>query len=195
MARWWINTMDPDKGFIPPNYANAAARVLDTLRAGEVVLDVLLQHPFIGDGVTPGGKPLGAWPGALSPGLQFEVTGTLLIASAATPVILLADSLVPAGKAVYINWWFVSVGGGTAWTDTTGTIVTIQDTAAVAALTFAKAGLTANALLVPGSANTTLAALITAQSGLTAGKGLQVVADHTFAAGSPLMVSVGGYIK
>jgi hypothetical protein len=195
MARWWVNTMDPDKGFIPPAYANAAARVADVLRLDEVVIDRLLQQAFVGNGSLAGGLPLGAWPGALSPGLQFEVQGVLTAAAAATPVILLADSLVPAGKAVYINYWLVSVGGATAWTDATATIVKIQGNDATVALTFAKAGLTGNAMLVPGSASTTLAALITAQSGLTAGKGIQVVADAVFAAGSNLQVMVGGYIR
>ncbi len=87
------------------------------------------------------------------------------------------------------------MSGGTAWTDATATVVKIQDLAAAAAITLAKAGLTANAMLVPGTGNTTLAALLTGQSGLTASRGLQVVGDANFAAGSDLKISVSGYIK
>ena len=46
MARWWINTMNPDEGFLPPAYANPAARVGDVLRLNEVVLDRVLQQAF-----------------------------------------------------------------------------------------------------------------------------------------------------
>jgi hypothetical protein len=187
--------LDAKSGTLIPSFPSTVQRLAYTPAPGEVVFDSQLQALYVGDGATAGGKLLAAWPSYLSPGIQFEVSGTLVAASAATPVILIADSLIPAGKAVYINWWMVSVSGATAWTDVTATLVKIQDTAAVAAITFGKAGLTAKAILVPGSANTTYADLIPAQSGLTASKGISVIADAIFANGSDLKVTVGGYIK
>jgi hypothetical protein len=187
--------MDPDRGFFPPAYANPAARVGDLLRLNEVVMDQALQALFIGDGVTAGGKPLGAWPGALSPGLQFEVVGTILSSAPTTPVQLLADAVIPAGKQVYINYIFVTVNGATAWT--TAYNVVIQDSAAVAAVTLATAQLAGNAVISTMSqAGVTPGAPVLAQSGLTAGKGIQIVGSSaSIVAGSPLIALVGGYIK
>lgn len=194
MARWWINTMDPDRGFIPPNYATPALRVADILRPSEVVLDVFLQQPFVGNGVLAGGLPLGAWPGAYSPGLQFEVQGTILSSAPTTPVIIFADSMIPAGKAVYVNYILVTVNGATAWT--TAYNVILQDNAAVAAITIATANLLGNVALQIGSTGVTPNAALLAQAGLTVGRGLQIVGSSaSIIAGSPLIWVVGGYVK
>jgi hypothetical protein len=186
---------DTKAGLVIPYFPSTVKRLAYTPDVGEYVFDSQLQALFVGDGATAGGRLCDSWPAYLSPGIQFEVTGTLTSAAAATPVILLADSLIPSGKAVYINWWMLTVNGGNAWVDVGATIVKIQDNAAVAAITFGKAGLTGNAMLVPGSANTTLAALMVAQSGLTANRGIQIVADAVFGAGSDIKITVGGYIK
>lgn len=180
--------------FVPPMYESPAARAADTPVIGEIVLDPALGCLILGDGKTQGGKFLTP-AAAFAPGVPFSAQGTLTAAAAGTAVILIPDGIIPAGAKIFVTSWFVSVSGATAWTDATATIVKIQDNAAAAILTFAKAGLTANAMLVPGSGNTTLAAALTAQSGLTAGRGLQVVADANFAAGSDLKVFVRGYIK
>jgi len=196
MARWWLQNWMPDEGFIPPNYANPAARVLDTLRTGEVVLDIALQQLFVGNGVLAGGLPLGAWPGALSPGLQFEVQGSLLSTAPTVAINLLADALVPAGKQIYVNYMLVTVNGGTAWT--TGYNVTIQDDAGspVVAITLATAQLVGNAVLQLGSTGVTAGAPVLAGTGLTAAKGLWIVGSSaSIVAGSPLIAVVGGYIK
>ncbi len=194
MARWWINAMNPDEGFFPPNYANPAARVGDTLRAGEVVADLALQELFIGNGSLAGGLPLGAWPGAYSPGLQFEFVGSILSSAPTTPVVIIPASAIPAGKAIYLNFLLVTVNGATAWT--TGYNVLIEDTAAVVAATLATASLTGNAALQLGQTGVTPGVSVLAGSGLTAGAGLQVVGSSaSIVAGSPLIVVVGGYIK
>jgi hypothetical protein len=182
--------LDIKSGIAIPYFPSTVLRLAYTPAVGELIFDAQIQAAYIGDGTTLGGRPM-----LITPGLQFEVTGVLTSAAAATPVILLADSAVPSGKAVYINWWFVSVGGAAAWVDVTGTIVSILDNASVSAIVFAKAGLSAKAILVPGSANTTYADLIPNQTGLTVGKGIRVVADAVFGAGSDLKVTVGGYIK
>ena len=173
---------------------STAMRLAYTPVMGEMVYDAQLQTVYIGDGATAGGKllPVLSTGGA---GERFQVTGTLTSAAAATAVTLLADSVVGTGRKVYITDWFVSVSAATAWTDITATIVSIKDNAAVSAIIFAKAGLTDKAMLYPGSANTTYGTMIPGQSGLTSGRGLNVVADAVFAAGSDLKVTVMGFIK
>lgn len=200
MSRSQQINFDTKQGIVIPYFSSTAKRTAYIPDVGEIIYDAQLGLPFVGDGSTAGGKVSSALisnsvVAPYFPGIEFEVTGTLTAAAAATPVVLLADSLVPAGQKVYITRWFISVSGATAWADAAGTIVVIEDTAAVVAITIAKAGLTSKAMLVMGSANTTYADLIPAQSGLTAAKGIQVVADHTFGAGSDLKVTVSGYIK
>lgn len=126
----------------------------------------------------------------------FCVKGSLTAAAAATPVILLADSLVPAGKKVYVTNILLSVGGGTAWTDSSGAKVTVEDTAGEDVVAYAKGGLTGNAIINDlGGANQTLGATTLSGAGLTAAKGLQIVADSDFDAGDTITVVVSGVIK
>jgi hypothetical protein len=175
---------------------STAQRLVYTPQSGELVYDCQQKALYIGDGATAGGNLVTSGSlGTIAPGISFTVTGTLTSAAAATAVTILADSLMPAGMKVYITDWFVSVGGAAAWVDVTATIVKIQDNASTVAITIAKAGLGAKAQLYPGSANITYADLIPNQSGLTASRGIQVVADANFGAGSDLKVTVSGYIK
>ena len=126
----------------------------------------------------------------------FCVAGSLTAAAAATPVVLLADALVPAGKKVYVTNILLKVGGGTAWTDSSGTKVTVEDTAGADVVAYAKAGLTANVVINDlGGANLTPGATTLSGAGLGAGKGLQIVADSDFDAGSTISVVVSGVIK
>lgn len=130
-------------------------------------------------------------------GIPFHSVVALTAAAADTPVEILAAADVGAGKSAYITEILVNVGGSTAWTDSTATIVTIQDTntSAVVGATLAKAQLTANASLGLLSAGVTLGAAIKSGTGFTAAKGLVVVADAVFAAGSTLAVTVAGFVK
>jgi hypothetical protein len=174
---------------------STAQRLVYTPQSGELVYDCQQKTLYIGDGATAGGQLVSASLGTLAPGMSFTVSGTLTAAAANSPVTLLADGLVPTGKQVFITDWFISVGGATAWTDITATIVKIQDNASTVAITIAKAGLTGKAQLYPGSANITYADLIPNQTGLTASRGIQVLGDAVYAAGSDLKVTVSGYIK
>lgn len=122
-------------------------------------------------------------------------TAILTSAAAATPVHLIPVGSVPTGKKIYISSMLMNVNGATAWTDTTGTKVLLQDTAAVEALEAAKAQLTGNAALSLVSAGITLKNPILQGIGLTVNDGLDIVADHNFAAGSDLYVTVTAYIK
>ncbi len=132
-------------------------------------------------------------------GTPFRKTGTLAAAAAGTPVNLLTAAevlAVGAGKKAYILGFFLKVDGATAWTDSSGTVVTIQDDngSPVVAVSLAKAQLTGNAVLFPGQTGVTLGDAITEGSGLTAEKGIDIVADSDFDAGSDIKVTVFGYI-
>lgn len=126
-------------------------------------------------------------------GRFFKKTAKLTSAAAATPVHLLTDAEVGAGKKVYASKVFMSVDGAVNW-GTTAT-VTLQDTAAspVVGLTAAVAGLTANAMIDEGDTNVTLAAPIADGAGFTAAKGLDI-AGNANGTGSDLIVTVFGCI-
>lgn len=124
-------------------------------------------------------------------GTPFRVTGTLTSAAAATPITLLADAAVGVGKKVYVQNVLAKVNGGTLWA-TTATVV-VQDSAAVAGVTYAVAGLTANALLLLNTANVTVANPVALGTGFTAAKGLQLVGNAN-GTGSDLVVTVTGFI-
>ncbi len=130
-------------------------------------------------------------------GRAFVKTVTLTAAAAATPVTIVPASDVGVSEKIYITDLLVNVGGATAWTDSTGTVVKIQDTAdtPVVAASVAKAQLTNAAILGKHSTGVTLATPIITGVGLTADKGLVVLADSDFDAGSNLYVTVMGTIK
>lgn len=126
-------------------------------------------------------------------GRVFKKTATLTSAAAATPVHLLTDAEVGAGKKAYVSKIFFSVDGGVNW-GTTAT-VTLQDTAAspVVGATVAVAGLVANAMIDEGNTNVTLAAPVADGAGFTTAKGLDI-AGNANGTGSNLIVTVFGCI-
>lgn len=130
-------------------------------------------------------------------GRAFVKTVTLTSALATTPVSIVANADVTGTKKVYITDVMVRVNGAANWAGT-GTVVTIKDTngAAVTAVSLAKAQLTANTTLFKHSTGVTLAPPVLLGTGLTAAKGIVIVADGTFeTSGSDLVVTVVGYIK
>lgn len=130
-----------------------------------------------------------------APGIPFYARATLTAAAAGTPVHVVPAANVPAGKKILPIDIVLNVSNSTAWTDDTATIVKLQDTAGtpVVAATYAKAGLTANAVLGKMGANITTGVPIKTGVGLTADKGLDIVGDANFGAGSDIIVSVFGY--
>ena len=116
-------------------------------------------------------------------------------ATAGTAVHILTDAEVGSKKA-YVTGAILKVDGATAWTDSTGTVVTVQDTngSPVVGLTYAKAQLTGNAVLVLGSTGVTIGDAVSDGSGFTAAKGLDIIADSNFDAGSDIKVTVFGFI-
>jgi len=130
------------------------------------------------------------------PGIPFRKTVTLKSADAETPVSIIADADVAAGKCVYITGFYANVKGNEAWSGT-GNNVTIADTAspAVSAITLAKAtALGASAQSMFGSNGVTLGDGIKDGTGMTEAKGLEIVGDGAFTAGSDLIVTITGFI-
>lgn len=130
-------------------------------------------------------------------GRPFFKTATLTSAAAGTAVAVLDDTSVEATEKAYVAGVIIKVNGATAWSDSTATVVYLQDSSGtITGLTIAKAGLTANALIsaLPDT-NVTVGDAIAIGSGFTADEGLQIVGDGDFAAGSDLVVTVYGYIK
>jgi hypothetical protein len=153
-------------------------------KSGTFIKAIVCDADYVGDNQELGGRVV-------------TVTADLTAAAAGTAVHLIPASQVPAGKKVYIVDFLLNVGGATAWTDATATIVKLQDTAAspVVAATIAKAQLTGNANLAKLSTGVTLGAPVLTGAGLTAAKGLDIVADAVFGAGSTIHATVVAVIK
>ena len=131
---------------------------------------------------------------AKDPGMPFRKTVKLTSALATTAVEIIPDADVAAGKCVYPTSLYANVDGDDVWAGT-GSVVKIQDTAGVAAITFTKGQLTANAQLAFLSTGVTLGDGIKDGTGMTAAKGLEIVADGTFeTTGSDLIVTITGFI-
>ena len=124
-------------------------------------------------------------------GRFFKKTATLSSAAAATPVHVLTDAEVGAGKKAYVSQVFFSVDGGTNWA-TTATI-SLRDTAGspVVGCTVATSALTGNAMVQ--LADATLLAPIADGVGFTTAKGLDIVGNAN-GTGSNLLVTVFGCI-
>ena len=124
----------------------------------------------------------------------FVATATLTSAAAATPITLLADSLVPSGKKVYVTGFVAKVNGSTAWSTTANVKIQDSNGTPVVFFTALVAALTGNAEVRPGTSNITSGAAYNQGTGGTAAKGLQIVGDAN-GAGSDLVVTVHGFIK
>jgi len=132
--------------------------------------------------------------GSLLPyGTPFVKTVTITSAAAATAIPIIPDSAVPAGKKVYVTQAIGNVNGATVWA-TTATVA-IQDTAGspVAGVTYAVAGMTANATLYLNTANVTVAAPVSQGAGFTAAKGISLKGNAN-GTGSDFIVTVTGFI-
>lgn len=125
----------------------------------------------------------------------FHAKATLTSAAAATPVSLVPDAAVPAGKKCYLTGFLMTVDGATVWATTAN--VKIQDTNGTP-VDFATVlvALLTNAARVgcEPKTNLTLEDAFALGTGGTAAKGLQVVGDAN-GTGSDLVVQVWGVIK
>lgn len=123
----------------------------------------------------------------------FRATATITSAAAATAVSLLAASLVPADKRVYLEGYIAKVDGATDWGTTTS--VKIQDTAGtpVDFVTLTASALDGNEVHGPWSDSATLEDAFAKGSGGTLGKGLQLKGNAN-GTGSNLVVTVWGKI-
>lgn len=126
---------------------------------------------------------------------EFDVSGTLTSAAAATAVVLLPDARVGPNRKAYLRGGLMRVNGATVWATTAN--VKIQDTngTPVDFTTTLVALLTANARVdLSPKANHTLEDAYNLNTGTTLGKGLQVKGDAN-GTGSDLFVRIWGVIK
>lgn len=151
------------------NLANAVANLNDAIEAMEATLGV-------------------------EPGKRFHKTVTLTSAAAATPVEIIPDADVPAGRKVYLEGYIAKVDGGTDWA--TVTTVTIRDKngTPVAFVTLTASALDGNEVHGPWSDSATLEDAFSEGTGGTAAKGLEVVGDQN-GTGSDLKLTVWGIIR
>lgn len=132
---------------------------------------------------------------AEDPGIPFRKTVKLTAVGAETPVSIIADAAVGAGKSVYITGFYANVDGADVW-DGTGNNVIVRDRAGtpVAAITLPDSILTTNAQLMFGSTGVVLGDGIKDGTGMTPAKGIEIVGDGAFSDGSDLIVTVCGFI-
>ena len=128
-------------------------------------------------------------------GIPFRKTVKIVSTAAGTAVPIIPAASVPGTSKIFVTDMLAVVSDSTAWA-TTGTIVKIQDTAGtpVVGVTMAVAALTANAKLNLCTANVTLGDAVKKGTGFTVAKGLNLVGDADFGAGSDLYVTVCGFI-
>jgi hypothetical protein len=129
------------------------------------------------------------------PGIPFRKTVTLKADAAETPVSIIADAAVGTGKSVYITGFYANVNGAVAWSGT-GNNVIVRDRAGspVAAITLPDSILAADAQLMFGSTDVVLGDGIKDGTGMTPAKGIEIVGDGAFSAGSDLIVTIVGFI-
>ena len=126
--------------------------------------------------------------------LHFMTTRTLQSASASTPVILLPDSSVPAGKKVYLLGFMAKVNGSTNWGTVAEVKITDNSVSPIDMVTFDAQHLAGTEKFYLGANHTTPEdAFIMGQGGAT-GKGLRVFGDVN-GSGSNFVVTVWGVIK
>lgn len=151
------------------------------------------DYPKSGIDFTSDGQPFLQNPNGVNLGRFVKATATITSAAAGTAVSIIPDSYVGAGEKVYLITYVARVNGTTGW-GTTAT-VKLQDTngTPVDMVTWAVAGMTNQARLVPGTANTTLEDAYSLGTGGTAGKGLQLKGNAN-GTGSDFVVTVLAYI-
>lgn len=130
----------------------------------------------------------------VEPGTRFHKTVTLTSAAAATPVEIIPDADVPAGRKVYLEGYIAKVDGATDWA-TTATI-TIQDSngTPVVFVTLDASALDGNEVHGPWSDSATLEDAFAEGTGGTAAKGLVAVGNAN-GTGSDLTLTVWGIIR
>jgi hypothetical protein len=126
--------------------------------------------------------------------IPFHATFTLTSAAAATPVSIIDDADVPAGKKVYLQGYILKVDGATDWGTTAS--VKIQDTngTPVDFVTLTASALDGNEVHGPWSDSAALEAAFCKSSGGTTAKGLQIVGNAN-GTGSSLVGACWGVIK
>jgi len=127
----------------------------------------------------------------------FSRTASISATVAGTRIHLLAEADLPEGKKAFPLGFFMILNGEVSWTGGTGTAIYIADSGTdliyrLAAIEAAQ--LVAGNYLCPDSDGVTLEAECGMNLGCRTGKGIDVLADADFGAGSDLVVTVYGYM-
>ncbi len=125
---------------------------------------------------------------------QFMVTGTLQSANASTPVILLPESVIPAGKKAYVQGFIAKVNGATNWVTTTDVYVSDTNVSPNKFITFDAVHLNGNEVFYVGANHVTIENAFALGSGGAVGKGIQIY-GNTNGSGSDFVVTIWGVIK
>jgi hypothetical protein len=126
--------------------------------------------------------------------IHFTRTVTITSAAAVTAVDIIPDAEVPTGFVPFVTDFLGRVNGTTVWATTATVKIQDKNGTPVDFVTFAVAGMTSQARLVPGSANVTLENAMSLGTGGTSGKGLQVKGDAN-GTGSDFVLTVRGFYK
>jgi hypothetical protein len=127
----------------------------------------------------------------------FARTAIVRPANAATRVHVLAQDELAETQTAYPLHFFMVLSGETLWSGGTGTRIFLVDSGTDLVYRFAETDprtIAPGAYITPESDGVTLEAEFTRSLGGRAGKGIDIVADGNFEAGSELSVTVYGYI-
>jgi len=131
---------------------------------------------------------------ASDPPEMWMETATITSAAAATAVTLLSNAKVGTLRKPYLWGYIAKVDGATDWATTATVKIQTPEVSPVDFVTFAVAGMTGNAVLVPGSSNVTHADAYSEGSGGSVGYGLQLKGNAN-GTGSDFKVTAWGIIR
>jgi hypothetical protein len=127
-------------------------------------------------------------------GTAFCITGKISAISAATPVVLIPDGDVGSARKVIVSGVLVCVDGSTSWSGAVATKLSIVSSTTELASVL-KANLLANAKKDLSSTEVVIGSAIVQGFGGPLGKGISIVGDANFDAGSDIYVTISGVIR
>lgn len=128
----------------------------------------------------------------------FSATARLTAAAAGSRVHLLGEDKIPLGKTVHPLGFMMVLDGETAWSGEPGTTVYLADSGTDSIYRFAGIPaqlLTSGVFVSPTLEGVILEAEFGMALGCREGKGIDLVADGDFTAGSDLVATVFGYLE
>jgi hypothetical protein len=128
----------------------------------------------------------------------FSATGRITAAAAGSHAHLLGEEKIPLGKTAHPLGFMMVLDGETAWSGEPGTTLYLADSGIDSIYRFASVPaqlITAGSYISPTLDGVTLEAEFGMALGCREGKGIDLVADGNFTAGSDLVATVFGYLE